>query len=107
MFLKIKNHGLFYRVWYYLERRTKELLFDCHMCGQCVVRSTALTCPMTCPKQLRNGPCGGSMDGKCEVYPDRPCIWAQAYGRADRADWMKKKLAFIQPAIDWSLFGSS
>ena len=29
------------------------------MCGQCVLHSTGLTCPMACPKTLRNGPCGG------------------------------------------------
>ena len=107
MFLQIKQRSLLYRLWFYLERRVKELLFDCHMCGQCVLRSTALTCPMTCPKQLRNGPCGGSYDGRCEVYPDRSCIWTQAYERADRHPWLKQRLRLIQPAIDWALFGSS
>ena len=24
--------------------------FDCRMCGQCVLRSTGMVCPMTCPK---------------------------------------------------------
>jgi len=104
---QLENRRWLYRVWYYLERRVKELIFGCHMCGQCVVRSTALKCPMTCPKQMRNGPCGGSMDGQCEVYPERPCIWTRAYERADRAAWMKKKMALIQPALDWSLYGSS
>ncbi|HOR29503.1 MAG TPA: methylenetetrahydrofolate reductase C-terminal domain-containing protein, partial [Candidatus Sumerlaeota bacterium] len=56
---------------------------------------------------LRNGPCGGSMDGHCEVYPDRRCIWTQIHTRADRAGWMKLKLARIQPAVDWRLFGTS
>lgn len=30
---------------------------------------------MTCPKGLRNGPCGGTVDGACEVLPDQPCVW--------------------------------
>lgn len=107
MFYQIKRAGLLYRIWYYLERRVKELLFDCHMCGQCVVRSTALTCPMQCPKQLRNGPCGGSFGGKCEVFPERRCIWAQIYERAEKSPATKKKLAQIQPAVDWSLYGTS
>lgn len=107
MFHQIKNASLLYRAWYYLERRIKEMLFDCHMCGQCIVRSTALVCPMQCPKQLRNGPCGGSMDGKCEVFPERRCIWTQIHQRSNRFPSMKKKLAIIQPAINWSLFGSS
>ena len=41
------------------ERRGKEALFGCRMCGQCALPATGYACPMTCPKQLRNGPCGG------------------------------------------------
>lgn len=32
---------------------------------------------MTCPKGLRNGPCGGTLDGLCEVLPDQPCVWTR------------------------------
>ena len=47
-----------------VERAIKGLLFDCRMCGQCVLTSTGMSCPMNCPKNLRNGPCGGvSIDG--------------------------------------------
>ena len=54
------------------------------MCGQCALPVTAYACPMTCPKQLRNGPCGGvGMDGSCEVYPGMRCVWLMAYERAD------------------------
>jgi len=38
------------------ERGVKRPLCGCRMCGQCVLHSTGLTCPMTCPKQLWNGP---------------------------------------------------
>jgi methylene-tetrahydrofolate reductase-like protein len=110
MWHHIKNRGLLYRLWYYLERRGKETVLDCSMCGQCVARSTALVCPMQCPKQLRNGPCGGSMDGKCEVYPERACIWTKIHKRSDKG-WLRKltgdKRGKILPAVDWSLFGSS
>lgn len=35
---------------------------------------------MNCPKQLRNGPCGGvRANGNCEVEPDMPCVWVQAW----------------------------
>jgi hypothetical protein len=35
---------------------------------------------MNCPKQLRNGPCGGVREnGRCEVEPDMPCVWVQAW----------------------------
>ena len=68
------------------ERRGKEALFGCRMCGQCALPATGYACPMTCPKQLRNGPCGGvSTDGGCEVYPDQRCVWVIAYERAESA----------------------
>src|SRR5438046_1209477 len=48
------------------EETTKGALFDCHMCGQCILQQTALICPMRCPKGMRNGPCGGpSLEGQC------------------------------------------
>ncbi|MCE0497476.1 MAG: methylenetetrahydrofolate reductase C-terminal domain-containing protein [Methylacidiphilales bacterium] len=59
------------------EKWFKELLFDCKMCGQCVLSHTALICPMNCPKGLRNGPCGGTLDGKCEVIPEIDCVWTR------------------------------
>ena len=65
------------------ERFVKNRLFGCRMCAQCALPSTAYTCPMTCPKQLRNGPCGGvTPEGNCEVYPDLRCVWVVAYERA-------------------------
>lgn len=64
----------------FIERNVKGFLFDCRMCGQCVLSSTGMSCPMNCPKQLRNGPCGGvRADGNCEVEPDMPCVWVQAW----------------------------
>ena len=33
-----------------------------------------------CAKNQRNGPCGGTREGLCEVY-DSECIWSQAYER--------------------------
>ncbi len=62
-----------------IERAAKSLLFDCRMCGQCVLSSTGMACPMNCPKQLRNGPCGGVRgDGACEVDATMPCVWLDA-----------------------------
>src|ERR1035437_2431962 len=54
-----------------IESVFKGLLFDCKMCGQCVLSSTGMSCPMNCPKNLRNGPCSGVRDGGfCEVKPE-------------------------------------
>ena len=62
-----------------VERVVKGFLFDCRMCGQCVLGSTGMSCPMNCPKSLRNGPCGGvRSDGSCEVRPDMRCVWVEA-----------------------------
>ncbi|MBV9382420.1 MAG: methylenetetrahydrofolate reductase C-terminal domain-containing protein [Streptosporangiaceae bacterium] len=65
------------------EKRAKEPLFGCRMCGQCALPVTGYACPMSCPKELRNGPCGGvGADGSCEVHPEMRCVWVVAYERA-------------------------
>ena len=90
-----------------VEILTKKSLFDCRMCGQCVLHSTGMVCPMTCPKSLRNGPCGGvRMDGSCEVYPDKGCIWVNSYTKSKILPW-KDEFHEIQAPVDWSLQGSS
>ena len=73
-----------YRLFTRVEEAVKKRLFGCRMCAQCALPTTAYTCPMTCPKQLRNGPCGGvSPTVQCEVYPDLRCVWQVAYDRAE------------------------
>ena len=57
------------------EKWLKEKLYGCQTCGQCILTHTKLICPMNCPKGLRNGPCGGTLDGKCEVIPEIDCVW--------------------------------
>jgi 5,10-methylenetetrahydrofolate reductase len=62
------------------ESRVKGVLFDCRMCGQCSLSATGLSCAMGCPKTLRNGPCGGVRpDGFCEIEPEMPCVWLDAW----------------------------
>jgi methylenetetrahydrofolate reductase (NADPH) len=64
-----------------LERAVKIPLFDCRDCGDCSLPDVAYLCPVSqCPKNERNGPCGGSHDGICEVLP-KPCVWVRAYDR--------------------------
>lgn len=90
-----------------VERVSKGPVFGCQMCGQCVLHSTGMVCPMTCPKNLRNGPCGGvRLDGACEVYPDMRCVWLVAYKQSLRLPW-PEELHDLRPPVDWRLQGSS
>ena len=71
----------------FAERNIKGLLFDCQMCGDCVLDKTGMSCPMNCPKQIRNGPCGGVRDnGNCEVKPEMRCVWIEAWRGAKKLD---------------------
>jgi methylenetetrahydrofolate reductase (NADPH) len=64
-----------------LEQAAKVPLFKCRDCGDCSLPDIAYVCPESvCAKNQRNGPCGGTRDGICEVY-DSECIWSQAYER--------------------------
>jgi methylenetetrahydrofolate reductase (NADPH) len=62
----------------------KGAIFGCRMCGNCILQETSFVCPMTCPKGLRNGLCGGSTPEACEVDPSRPCTWHKIYERAEK-----------------------
>lgn len=90
-----------------VEHIVKVPLFDCHMCGQCVLHSTGMVCPMSCPKNLRNGPCGGvRLGGNCEVKPEMQCVWVRAYAGSQRF-WWSHEFHELRPPVDWSLQGSA
>lgn len=64
-----------------LEHASKSAMFECKDCGDCSLPDIAFLCPESqCAKNQRNGPCGGTRDGKCEVA-DFECIWSRAYDR--------------------------
>jgi methylene-tetrahydrofolate reductase-like protein len=91
-----------------VERVVKGLLFDCKMCGRCVLSSTGMACPMNCPKQLRNGPCGGvRADGNCEVRPAMRCVWMEAFAGAERIPGGLDAIKVVQAPVDRRLEGSS
>jgi hypothetical protein len=91
-----------------VEKTVKGLLFDCRMCGQCVLSSTGMSCPMNCPKTLRNGPCGGvRADNRCEVKPDMMCVWVQAYRGATRIPGGVEAMSTVQLAVDHRQQGRS
>ena len=88
-----------------IEKIVKETLFDCKMCGNCILSSTGMSCPMNCPKDIRNGPCGGVReDGGCEVIHDMPCVWVLAYkGNINMNNYENN----FQPALEHTEIGSS
>ena len=90
-----------------VEKAVKGALFDCQMCGQCILSSTGMSCPMNCPKSLRNGPCGGvRANGHCEVKPDMMCVWVDAWEGSRR---MKHgdRIDAVQLPVDYRLTGTS
>ncbi|MBI5033557.1 MAG: methylenetetrahydrofolate reductase C-terminal domain-containing protein [Chloroflexi bacterium] len=90
-----------------VEHIVKVPLFDCHMCGQCVLHSTGMVCPMACPKNLRNGPCGGvRLNNHCEVKPEMQCVWVRAYTGSKRF-WWAHEFHDLRPPVDWSIQGSA
>ncbi len=74
----------------------------CAQCGSCVLAQTAGICPLVrCAKSLLNGPCGGSVGGKCEVNPDIPCAWQLIIDRLAALGQLDK-LEEVEPPRDWS-----
>ena len=90
-----------------VERLCKGLLFDCRMCGDCTLGASGMACPMNCPKNLRNGPCGGVRpDGRCEVLPGRRCVWVEAWDGSRRMA-AGERILELQPPLDFRLRGHS
>ena len=92
----------------FVEKLVKGLLFDCKMCGQCALSSTGMSCPMNCPKNLRNGPCGGvRANGHCEVDPAMRCVWVEAFEGSQRMQEGRAAFRVVQIAVDRRLQGKS
>ncbi len=79
------------------ERTLKSIGFSCRMCGNCILQETAFICSMTCPKGLRNGPCGGSTPEHCYVDNTRPCTWYRIYERSERMGRTNRLLEINAP----------
>jgi hypothetical protein len=63
---------------------------------------------MTCPKQLRNGACGGvRKEGFCEVYPEMKCVWVAAYERAQVLNVFGPEILKIKAPVNHRLQGTS
>ena len=92
-----------------LEHLTKTVMLDCKDCGDCAIFDIGYLCPMSkCPKNQRNGPCGGSSDGWCEVYPrQKKCLWVRAFARLKkRGEEATLEFPAVPPA-NWDLYQTS
>jgi methylenetetrahydrofolate reductase (NADH) len=87
------------------EYYSKKEVFGCQNCGNCVLGSMEYVCPQTCPKQMRNGPCGGTFHGACEVI-DQECIWVSVMARAEASDTINQLTVYIPPP-DRTLTGTA
>ena len=75
----------------------------CQACGNCVLEKTGGVCPIArCAKQLLNGPCGGSSQGKCEIKRETDCAWQMIYDRL-KALGQLHKMEEIIPAKRWGV----
>lgn len=75
----------------------------CQACGNCILERTGGICPIArCAKQLLNGPCGGSFQGKCEIKREADCAWRLIYDRLKSLGQLYK-LEEIIPARRWGV----
>ena len=105
--LKVVGYGRLEKPVRLVEKAIKGLMFDCQMCGKCALSSTGMSCPMNCPKSIRNGPCGGvRLDGNCEVKPEMRCVWVEAW-RGSQQMRDSQAIRQVQIPVDNLLKGSS
>ncbi len=111
----VKLHPLWNRLGYQrlekpfavTEKLVKGVLFDCQMCGQCALSSTGMSCSMNCPKNLRNGPCGGVRgNGNCEVKPQMKCVWVAAWEGSQRMS-DPQAISQVQHPVDFRQLNKS
>jgi methylenetetrahydrofolate reductase (NADPH) len=94
---------------YAFEHITKVIGNDCKDCGDCALLDIAYLCPMSqCPKNQRNGACGGSYDGWCEVFPnEKKCIWVKAYSMLKAHNEENQLETIYVPPVNWDLYQTS
>jgi methylenetetrahydrofolate reductase (NADPH) len=91
-----------------LEHVSKSILFRCHDCGDCSLPEIAFLCPESqCAKNQRNGPCGGTRGGHCEVDGYGDCIWLRAYERLKQDGKEQTMLDFPTVTQNQGLRGTS
>ena len=106
---RIDSSRILGKVFGSVEFWSKAVLYGCMNCGDCALFDVAYLCPVSqCPKNQRNGPCGGSHNGWCEVYPnEKKCIWVRAYRRLKARHQEDSIGDFIVPPCNWGLWQTS
>lgn len=97
---RVGDRSLLARLSHFNEAEVKNLFLECRDCGDCALPDMAYCCPQgRCAKQQRNGPCGGSTRGMCEVYPDeKPCVWTRVYPRLKGAKKLEEmRTQYVPP----------
>ncbi len=91
-----------------LEKLSKGALYRCKDCGDCSLPNIAYLCPESqCAKNQRNGPCGGTREGRCEVDGFGDCIWLRAYERLKHDGREQSLLAHAPVVQNQGLRGTS
>jgi methylenetetrahydrofolate reductase (NADPH) len=91
------------------EQIIKGITNSCMHCGDCAILDLAYLCPQSqCPKNQRNGPCGGSSDGFCEKFPgERECLYVRAYHRLKSHVEEQSLGEGVTPPVNHELYQSS
>jgi methylenetetrahydrofolate reductase (NADPH) len=80
----------------------------CMACGDCALLDLAYLCPMSqCPMNQRNGPCGGSLNGWCQVHPEKKCFYVRVYNRLKSYGEEETLASRLIPPYDWRLYHTS
>jgi len=83
-------------------KRANEFEKRCILCGDCEQDFFEGFCPISrCPKGMLNGPCGGSINGKCEVDQDIDCVWSKIFDHLKEKGRLHKLRDIVEPK-DWS-----
>ncbi len=104
----ISKKKILFAIFGFFERAFKKMTLGCRECDDCAIFETYYLCPESkCPKGMRIGPCGGSrVDGRCEVFEKRYCLWEKVYWRAKNRKQLEKLEYIINPR-DWGLYETS
>jgi len=83
-------------------KRANDFEKRCDMCGDCLLDIFEGFCPISrCPKHMLNGPCGGSINGKCEIDRELDCVWDIIIKHLKNKKQLTK-LKELQEPKDWS-----